>query len=48
LIQVNQAFLAPTNTGCLQNRRQKVFNRGALSFCGGTWHSKIDKNSTDW
>ena len=23
-----------------QNRRQKVFYRGALSFCGGAWHSK--------
>jgi len=21
----------------LQNRRQKVFNRGALRFCGGLW-----------
>jgi len=23
-----------------QNRRQIVFNRGALHLCGGTWHSK--------
>jgi len=23
-----------------QNRRQKVFNRGALGLCGGAWHSK--------
>jgi len=21
----------------VQNRRQKVFNRGALRFCGGVW-----------
>jgi len=37
-----------------QNRRQKVFNRGALRFCGGDLALcggldilKIDKNSTD-
>jgi len=38
-----------------QNRRQKVFNRGALRFCGrklwvcagGAGHSKIDKSTTD-
>jgi len=37
----------------LQNRRQKVFNRGALQFCGaalrlcgGAWHYKINQNST--
>jgi len=23
-----------------QNRRQKVFNGGALRLCGGAWHSK--------
>jgi len=23
-----------------QNRRQKVFSRGALHFCRGAWHSK--------
>jgi len=35
-------------------RRQKVFNRGALRFCGRLWACagrldtlKIDKNSTD-
>ena len=27
-----------------QNRRQKVFNRGALRFCGEAWHSKNGKN----
>jgi len=27
-----------------QNRRQKVFNRGALRFCGGAWHSKNWQN----
>jgi len=27
-----------------QNRRQKVFNRGALHFCVGTWHSKNWQN----
>jgi len=38
-----------------QTRRQKVLNRGALRFCGGalrlsggSWHKKIDKNSTDY
>jgi len=25
----------------VQNRRQKVFNRGALRLCRGAWHSKI-------
>jgi len=29
-----------------QNRRQKVFNRGVLWFCGGAWH-KIHQNSND-
>jgi len=33
--------------GVMQNRRQKVFNRGALHLCRGTWHWKFDKNSTD-
>jgi len=39
----------------IQNRHQKVFNRGALRFCGGLFGfvrggltSKIDKNSTDF
>jgi len=32
---------------CSQNRRQKVFNRETLRFCGGAWHSIIDKISTD-
>jgi len=39
----------------LQNRRQKVFNRGALHFCGralglcggGALTQKINQNSTD-
>jgi len=37
-----------------QYRRQKLFNRGALRFCGGGWVCaggldilKIDKNATD-
>jgi len=37
-----------------QNRRQKVYNRealrfceGALRLCGGSWHYKINQNSTD-
>ena len=30
-----------------QNRRQKVFNRGALGLCGGLHTLKIDKISTD-
>jgi len=36
--------------GSTQNRRQKVFNRGALPFCGealglcGGWHSKNWQN----
>jgi len=25
----------------VQNRRQKVFNRGALRLCRAAWHSKI-------
>ena len=29
-----------------QNRLQKVFTRGVY-VCAGSWHSKIDKNSTD-
>jgi len=31
-----------------QNRRQKVFNKGAFGLSGGGWHRKIDKNSTDY
>ena len=31
-----------------QNRRQKVFNRGALSFYGGSDILNIDNNSTDY
>jgi len=37
-----------SKAGHIQNRRQKVFNRGALRFCRGAlalcgrdWHSKI-------
>jgi len=30
-----------------QNRRQKVFSRGALGCAGGLDTLKIDKNSTD-
>jgi len=30
--------------GSAQNRRQKVFNRGALRLCGGAWHYKIKIN----
>jgi len=37
----------------IQNRRQKVFSRGALQvcgealrLCGRTWHYKINQNST--
>jgi len=32
------------NLGGYQNRRQKVFNRGALGLCGGAWHSKNWQN----
>ena len=28
------------HAGSEQNRRQKVFNRGVLRFCGWAWHSK--------
>jgi len=45
---------AKNNTRYLQNRRQKVFNRGAFQFCsralglcGGAWHYKINQNSID-
>jgi len=27
--------------GPMQNRRQKVINRGALRLCGGAWHSNL-------
>jgi len=30
-----------------QNRRQKVFNKGALRLFRGASHSEIHKNSTD-
>jgi len=28
-----------------QDRRRKVVNREALRLCGGSWHSKLNKNS---
>jgi len=34
-------------TVSIQNRRQKVFNWGALGFCGGLDILKIDKISTN-
>jgi len=37
-----------SESSTFQNRRQKVFNRGALHLCGGGLDIlKIDKNSTD-
>ena len=51
----NKEILAMLEGRATQNRRQKVFNRGTLRFCGGlwvcpggAWHRKIDKNSTDY
>jgi len=44
-IDVLQLFNFDQST--TQNRHQKVFNRGALRFCGGLDILKIDKNSTD-
>ena len=35
--QIPQTFAARLKIFCSQNRRQKVFNRGALQFCGGTF-----------
>jgi len=34
-------------TGSYQNRRQKVFNKGALRLCRGAWYWKFDKIFTD-
>jgi len=46
--------LGPAARYSAQNRRQKVFNRGALRFCGGDLGLcvgldilKIDEHSTD-
>jgi len=53
LTSVSCAMILSTYSST-QNRRQKVFNRGALHFCGGLWVCaggldtlKIDKISTD-
>jgi len=46
-VKPSSRFTVSKKLPILQNRRQKLFNRGTLSLCVGAWHSEIYQNSNN-